>query len=150
MRTVIPEILSLLGNATGLFRPTPEMARVWEPLLARFSDSELREAAVAVAQRTHYGAPGVGHIVEQIEGRVEHVKVPVTDHWLRVVLRPDGTPVYRVEQRRVYPDGRTEPMQLPPRALPNAVWHEGAKAVGDGIDDTLTRLLDAPRSGGPQ
>ena len=135
MRTVIPEILSVLANASGALKPNAEMIRVWDGLLARFTDAQLRAAAAAVAQRTHYGAPTVGSIVEQIEGRIETVRVPVTDHWNRVVLHENGDPRTEAKQMRVFPDGRREPLALPAHAEED--WRQGPGAIGDGIDDLI-------------
>lgn len=128
MRAVIPEILALLGNASGgKLRPTPEVAATWAALLAGYPDDALRRAAAAVAVQVHYGPPTVGHIVEQLEGKVVRVHVPVTDVWGRAILRDDGSPICQVEERRVWPDGREAPLALPGHREPGPVLERGVR-----------------------
>ena len=65
----IPEVLALIANADQKFQPTAETAKVWDSLLARFTDTQLREAAIAVATRRNYGAPTVGDLINELSFR---------------------------------------------------------------------------------
>lgn len=107
-RPVIPEILSLLANACSTLKPTPEMAAVWDSLLAKYPDDSIRKAAVHVAKQVHFGAPTVGHIVEAIEGKLTKVRVQLTDLYGRGILREDGTPAFEMQEVRMLPDGTTK------------------------------------------
>lgn len=140
MRSVIPEILALLENATGgKLRVTREVAATWAALLERFSDADIRKAAAHVATQVHFGPPTVGHIVEAIEGKIVRSRVPVTDLWNRTILREDGTPTYALEERRIFPDGRSEPAELP-GYRPNLEIDSGPSAVD--FDSGLSGLLE--------
>jgi hypothetical protein len=110
MRRVIPEIVALLAAADQRLRVSREVLMVWDRILDRFSDAQLRAAALAVAQRPHYGAPTAADLIIAIEGVERAVRLPKRNLWNTYDLDPKtGAHVLGPEEIvRHYPYGRID------------------------------------------
>lgn len=148
MTSPVAEALAYVAAAYSTFKLTDAVAMVWDDLLGHYPRETLIPA-VRGACRTHtFGAPAPSHVIEQIEGRIETVRVPVMvwptgpqifDDTGKPVYGPepakhaDGTPLMRSEQRRVFPDGRTEPLALPKHEDNDGDWRDGPGSLADGL-----------------
>jgi hypothetical protein len=105
-RKAVVVLLVRLSEQFPGFAPTAATVSAWERALEPYTDDQIERGGDSVSRTHRFGAPSTAHIAEAIEGRIESVRVSITDHWNRAILRNDGTLAYALERRRVFPDGR--------------------------------------------
>ena len=142
MRAVVVRALRYLGNAHPTLRPTAEMIGVWEQILSDLSDEEIWRAAEGVARREFHGAPTAAAMLAEIRGVERVVRVRVRDLYNHYRLNPDQSHVTEAVTVRWFPDGREEPVKLPPHRDSGPLLGGGLGSIRDDLDGLLGGELE--------
>jgi hypothetical protein len=81
--------------------------------------------------------------VAEIRGVERVIQVPVRDHWNAVLLNADLSPKTRPQTVRWFPDGREEPVKLPPHRDASPLLGGGFGSIRDDLDGMLGEGLEA-------
>jgi hypothetical protein len=140
---VIVSLLAEIANCDPRFKPTAEMAYTWSRVLRRFTDEQLQEGVDRLVMTEGYGPPTVGRLVQMIEGVERVVRVRVRDLYNHYRLNPDQSHVTEAVTVRWFPDGREEPVKLPPHRDASPLLGGGFGSIRDDLDGMLGEGLEA-------